>query len=112
MRFWENGIREGIVEITEVNERFIGNPVSNGFKDTDVEILNLTYDENIWKGMIYSLEKDRYFYVECEMEDDQMLLLNISVSFVTKELRWVRIPGSVCKEINCCVQHIKSSLNF
>ena len=88
---WFTG--EGVVQVIWINDRFVGYPVENGVRNSDVKILNLTYDEGCWEGWLYSVDQDQYFRVECEIEYSKVLQLNVYARFTNEELAWNRIQS-------------------
>lgn len=85
---WETD--ESKVEIYKVDERYIGNPInSEGERNDEIEVLNLQYKEGKWVGKIYSKRRGRLLDVECELEEDK-LLLEVTARFVSVGLEWTK----------------------
>jgi len=85
---WDTG--EAKVEIYKIDERYIGNPINpEGKRNTEIEVLNLTYQDGKWVGKIYSKKRGRLLDVECHLEEDK-LLLEVTARFVSAELEWVK----------------------
>ncbi|KYG72378.1 hypothetical protein [Roseivirga echinicomitans] len=85
---WDTG--EAKVEIYKVDERYIGNPINpEGKRNTEIEVLNLTYEDGKWVGKIYSKKRGRLLDVECQLKEDK-LLLEVTARFVSAELEWVK----------------------
>lgn len=87
---WDTG--EGQVEIHQTEEAFIGNPIdSTGVRREEIQILNLTFDRDKWKGKIYSIKKDKKMKVECRIKDEQ-LHLRVKAGIMKRTLKWTRVP--------------------
>ncbi len=85
---WDTG--EAKVEIYQEGERYIGNPINPaGERATDIEVLNLEYDQGKWTGKIYAKKRDKLFDVECQIKDD-VLHLEVDAGFRSRELQWTR----------------------
>lgn len=86
---WNTG--EAEVAIYQVNEWYIGSPInSEGERNSALEILNLKYEKGKWVGKIYSRKRDKLFDVTCEVEEDK-LLLEVSIGFMSRDLEWIRV---------------------
>ena len=87
---WEG--RNGTVEISKVDDKYIGHPIdSDGTKDEDVEMLSVTYGSDNWTGQLYIQQRDTHADVECKLDDEGNLVLNVSMGFMKREVTWNRL---------------------
>lgn len=78
------------VEIYKEGDRYLGNPISpEGERNTEIEVLNLKYNEGKWVGKIYSKKRGRLLDVACHVEGDK-LLLEVTARFFSTDLEWSR----------------------
>ncbi|SDM32428.1 hypothetical protein [Kriegella aquimaris] len=78
------------VEIYKEGNIYLGNPINaEGERNTDIEVLNLKYQEGKWVGKIYSKKRERLLDVECQMEGDK-LNLKVTARFISADLQWSR----------------------
>ena len=85
---WYTG--EAKVEIYQEGERYIGNPINPaGERVTDIEVLNLEYDQGKWTGKIYARKRDKLFDVECQIKGE-VLHLEVDAGFRSRELQWIQ----------------------
>jgi hypothetical protein len=83
--------REAQVEIYKVDDRYIGNPINpEGERNSEIEILNLEYENGKWVGNIFSQKRNRSLDVVCEIEGDK-LLLEVSAGRISRDLKWTRV---------------------
>ncbi len=82
---------EAQVEIYKVDEKYIGNPISDeGERNTEIEVLNLEYKNGKWVGKIYSKKRGRLLDVTCQVEGNK-LLLEVTARFVSADLEWTKV---------------------
>lgn len=78
------------VEIYKEGDRYLGNPISPmGERNTEIEVLNLKYNEGKWVGKIYSKKRGRLLDVACQVGGDK-LLLKVTARFFSTDLEWIR----------------------
>jgi len=86
---WDTG--EGNVEVYKTGDKFLGNPiVSSGVRRTELEILNLEYENERWKGKLYAIKNDKLVYVECRIKDEE-LHLRVKAGIMKRTIKWIRI---------------------
>lgn len=86
---WET--QEAQVEIYKVDDRYIGNPInSEGERNTEIEVLNLKYENEKWVGKIYSKKRGRLLDVSCQVEGNK-LLLEVTARFLSTNLEWAKV---------------------
>ena len=87
---WES--KNGTVEISKVDDKYIGHPIdSDGAKDENVEMINVAYESDNWTGQLYIQQRDRHADVECALDGEGNLVLNVSMGFMKRELTWTRL---------------------
>lgn len=78
------------VKIYKVGDRYIGNPINkSGECNTEIELLNLEYNNGKWVGTLYSVRRNRSLDVVCKVEGDK-LLLEVSAGRISRDIEWTR----------------------
>ncbi len=83
--------QEAQVEIYKAGDRYLGNPINpEGERNTEIEVLNLKYENGQWVGKIYSKKRGSLLDVTCQVEGDK-LLLEVTARFVSADLEWTKV---------------------
>ena len=86
---WDAGERK--VEIHKVDGRYIGNPIdTTGVRRDEVEVLNLEFSKDKWKGKLYAAKKDKLMSVECKIREEE-LHLRVKSGLLKKTVKWARV---------------------
>lgn len=79
------------VQVYKAADKFIGNPLDKeGKKIESVKMLDLTYEDGKWIGVLYNKKKDKTFDVTCTVKGEK-LILEVDAGFMTKEVQWTRV---------------------
>ena len=90
---WQAKKNNAKIEISDHNGKLQGKLKSTDNKEAiigTVLIKNLKKVDGLWKGQIFSLERESWYDVELKLKGD-VLELVVSVAFLSKTLEWKKV---------------------
>ncbi|MEM7138744.1 MAG: DUF2147 domain-containing protein [Myxococcota bacterium] len=100
--YWQRNVGEAVVEIQRQGTGYVGVVVES---DRRPELLGTTlfralrFDakRQVWRGRVYSADRDREFNAEIRVRDQGRIELTVKVAFITRNVDFNRhsIPGAL-----------------